>query len=334
MATTLFFVAAFCIVAVFVYMGRYSGRVRVVQRRVINAPIEQVYVQVSGFEHWQDWCPWLEGVSDSARSLSGVCNAKGGALRWHTEKASEGEVEHRLLVEDKRIEQHVRLKHPFSVGGRAIWTFTECDGKTEVTWSMQGRVAFSMRAFAATVNGALALDIRYGLDRLASLLEPADAPRYAITYEGAQEVAPCRYVYRTYSGAISRLSGEMPALLSSLKLQLGDIGVVPQGAPLAVYVKTNIKLRTTVCYLGYPIGDAEVGDLSVRELPAHRAFVVRLRGDYGVLELAWYLAMQRMTVEGLRADQRIAPFERYHVDAAAAIQNDYLTELHIALVTT
>ena len=334
MATTLVFVAAFCLIAVLVYMGRYSGRVRLQQCRLVDAPIAKVFTQVAGLGYWQGWCPWLDGVPDAARSLSGASNAQGSTLRWHSAKASEGLVEHLQLVEHKRIVQTVRLKHPFTVGGRATWTFTECDGKTEVTWSMQARVAFSMRAFAATVKGALALDMRYGLDRLASLLEPANAPRYAITYEGIHDVARCRYVYRSYSGPISALAGEMTASFSSLKQQLAACGVAPQGEPIAVYVKTNIKLRTTVCHLGLPVGDADVGEMPVREMPAQRAFVVRLRGGYGALELAWYLAMQRITVDGLRADQRIAPFERYHVGAETALENDYLTDLHIASVAT
>jgi predicted transcriptional regulator YdeE len=184
------------------------------------------------------------------------------------------------------------------------------------------------------VNGALAFDLRYGLDRLAALLEPPAAPRYSITHEGARDISPCRYVYKTYSGPIKTLAMSMPALLSELQQQLASRNVQPCGAPIAVYLKTNIKLRTTVCQVGLPVADADIGDLPVREIPAHRAFVVTLRGNSSALEIAWYQAMQRLTQESIRPDQRMAPFERYHGGLGAAEVNHCVTELHIPMIVT
>ena len=57
---TLVFVVAFCIVAVLVYMARYSGRLRVTQTRFIDAPMAAVYAAVADFRQWQAWNPWLE----------------------------------------------------------------------------------------------------------------------------------------------------------------------------------------------------------------------------------------------------------------------------------
>jgi hypothetical protein len=99
-----------------------------------------------------------------------------------------------------------------------------------------------------------------------------------------------------------------------------------------VYVKTNIKLRTTVCHIGLPVGDAGVGVLPVRELGAHPAYVVELTGDYAALELAWYLAMQRLTQEAIRPDQRLAPFERYRIGPDRAPSNAWRTALYIPVM--
>ncbi len=333
MINTLVFVSIFCVVAVLVYMGRYSGRIRVEQTRLIDAPLNRVYAQVADLGQWQAWIPWLEHEPEALLALSAPADAADSSCSWSGAKAGEGRIVHKRLVAMERIEQNVRLKHPFTVAGRAVWTFTDRGGKTEVTWSLRARVAFSMRAFAATVNGALAFDLRYGLDRLARTLEPDSAPRYAVHYLGVREVDACRYVYRTYSGPINGLPEATRNAFAELKQQLDASAIAPAGRALALYVKTNIKLRTTVCHLGVPVGDVDVGALPVRELSKHRAFVVRLVGGYGALELAWYLAMQRMTLEAIRPDQRLAPFESYLVSSDTSAESGYVTELYIPVVT-
>lgn len=110
-----------------------------------------------------------------------------------------------------------------------------------------------MRAFAASVQGSVALDFRYGLDRLAALVEPADAHEGPIGALGA---------------AIDRVVGERRTALTRQ-------GVTATGEPIGVYVKTDVKRRTTRCRFGLPIGAAEIKGLDLATLPAHRAFTAR-----------------------------------------------------------
>jgi hypothetical protein len=323
---SLLFVAAFCVVAVLVYMARYSSRVRVERTRLIDAPLATVYAQVAGLKHWGEWNPWLAVGAQPSVSLPG--NAKGGTWSWDSAKSGKGMVEHLKLQELTRIEQRIRLQHPFAVQGKSIWQFSEREGKTEVRWSLRGRVGFSVRAFSQTIQESMALDLRYGLDRLAQSVEPAEAPHYAIQHIGVREVADCRYVYRTYEGPITGLPAAVTQTTEVLLQQLKALDVAPCGAPIAVYVKTNIKLRTTVCHIGIPVGDANAGTLPVRELPLHSVYVVQLQGGRSALELAWYLAMQRMVAEDIKPDQRIAPVEHYLAPTSAG----ELTELHIPVL--
>jgi uncharacterized protein YndB with AHSA1/START domain len=332
MLTTLVFVACFCLVAVLVYMARYSGRVRVSQTRLIDAPIEQVFAQVVDFQNWRAWNPWLALEADVQLDLSGESACPGSLCAWNHHRVGAGTFEFLRSVKLHRIEQRMRLKQPFAVRGRSLWTFVERDGKTEVSWQIKARVAFAMRAFSSTVKGALDLDCKYGLDRLASLVEPDKAPRYYITVLGLRHLAASRYVYQTYQGSINGLPNAMRLCFSDLRWQLNQLGITVTGAPLAFYTKTNIKLRTTVCHMGLPVGDADVGQLAVREMPALRTYGVQLEGGYGALEMAWYLAMQRMTIDGLKPDQRLPPFETYLVEADAVQSNDMVTEVNIPLL--
>jgi hypothetical protein len=332
MMTTLVFVAAFCLVAVLVYMVRYSGRVRLSQTRLIDAPLDQVFAQVADFQHWGAWNPWLAHEPEARLKIVGQPGSVGSQCAWDNTAVGAGSFELVRTVALKSITQKMGLKQPFVVRGRSQWTFADRDGKTEVRWQIHARVAFAMRAFSQTVKAALELDCRFGLDRLAALLEPASAPRYQLTVIGPRDIEACRYVYQTYQGPIKGLPDAMRQCHTDLHAQLEKLDIQPTGAPLAYYTKTNIKLRTTVCHMGLPIGNADAAHQAVREMPAHRAFAVRLQGDCAALELAWYCAMQRLTIDKLKSDQRLPPFETYLVTSATGHSNDCVTEVNIPIL--
>ncbi len=333
--STLVLVVGFCTVAVLVYMARYSGRVRVDQVRLIDAPPQQVYAQLVNLAQWQQWNPWLavgpaatQNVSQPAYQISSSCT-------WERAGAGSGSIKHLRLQPLQSLEQQLSLRQPFKVTGRSSWTLQSVGSQTEVRWSLRGRVAFSMRAFAATVQGSLALDCRYGLDQLASLLEPASAPRYRIVHEGVRDVASQAYVYSAYNGPISGLAQAVRTAVAELRTHMAELGAQVTGVPMALYFRTNIKLRTTVCHIGLPVARVEdAHTLSVREMPACRAYVVRLEGDPSAMEIAWYHAMQRMVAEKIKPDQRLPPFERYLVsgDGDGQFHSDCVTELHVPVL--
>ena len=187
-----------------------------------------------------------------------------------------------------------------------------------------------MRAFAATVKGSLTLDCRFGLDQIASLLEPANAPRYAIVHLGVRELAASRYVYRHYQGSINGLPQAVHDVTAELRQELTANGLLPAGAPRAIYFKTNIKLRTTSCHIAIPVATPDdFNALPVRELAAHRAYVVQLKGDRAALEIAWFYAMQHMVAEKIQPDQRLPPFESYLGEEGDAAGSEQLTELYL-----
>ena len=102
---------------------------------------------------------------------------------------------------------------------------------------------------------------------------------------------------------------------------------------MAIYFKTNIKFRTTVCHIGIPVDVVHNPDsLTVRELAAHKAYVVQLQGNPSALEIAWYLAMQRMVSLKTQPDQRLPPSESYLGSGDDVSENDCVTELHLPIL--
>ncbi len=332
--STIVFVMAFCGVAVFVYMARYSGRLRVEQVRLIAAPLGAVYAQVIDLGHWPAWSPWLDADAGPQLGHTGPADQVGGRLSWDSPRLSCGTVEHLRTAARRQIEQRMRVRQPLPFRGRCVWRFAEVDGKTRVSCSLKGRVGFAMRAFAPTVQGAIALDFRHGLDRLAGLLEPAGMPRYAINHLGVREVAATRYASLRHEGPIDALGDAVPARMAELRQQLAQRQVPTCGDPIAVYASTDIRRRTAVCHIGIPVGTAAITDLAglpTRELAAHRAYVVRLEGSRAGLEVAWYGAMQRLRAEGIQPDPSRPPFERCVGLLTALGGSGLVTELHLPI---
>src|ERR1700741_1780219 len=84
--SSFFFVLAFLIVALLVYMGRYSGRVRAEASRFIAAPPEAVRARVADLAQWQAWNPWLEHARDARAHVDG------DGLAWDVPQVGRGRV--------------------------------------------------------------------------------------------------------------------------------------------------------------------------------------------------------------------------------------------------
>jgi hypothetical protein len=329
---TLIFVLAFCIVAVLVYMARYSGRLRVAQVHTIAAPLAEVHAHIANLALWRPWNPWLEHEPDAPVTVAGPAGAAGQSAHWDGPRTGMGRITNMRVQAPDQVEQRLDFAQPFRFRGRARWRLKALEGgRTEVQWTLKGRVGFTMRAFAKTVQGMVALDFRHGLNRLAQTLEAAPGPACSIDYLGQREVVATRCAHVLYRGPLANLATSVPPAIAKVRQQLAAAGLPSGGDALAIYVKTNVKLRSTECRIGVEIGDDDVGPLAVHKIPAHRAYVVRLQGPASALEMAWYQAMQRLRIENLEPDLRIAPFERYLTPADPTSGQWPITELHLAL---
>lgn len=322
----LLFALALLLMALFVYMGRYSGRVRAEHSRVIAAAPEVVQARVADLAQWQAWNPWLE----HARAASSTVD--GNTLAWDVPHVGRGQVRPLKAPAPQTLRQRLDFALPFAFRGRSDWRFEPAaGGGTRVTWRFKGRVAFTLRAFAATVQGATALDLRFGLDRLAAALEDGP-PAYQITYVGVQD-QPLRHCAQAlYRGPLDTLAATLPPLVADVRRQLAGAGLAAEGTAHVSYLKTQLKRRTIDCRVGVETpGDAAAPDgIKLHEIPPHTAYVLSFDGPPEALELAWYQAMQCLRVEQRRPDPRLPPYARYLGDSAPGRRGR--VDLHLPLL--
>lgn len=307
----LFFALAFAVVALLVYMGRYSGRVRVEESRLIAASPEDVYQRVADLAQWQAWNPWLEHARGAQAEADGI------ALAWDVPQVGRGSVRQTGQTPSRALRQRLEFALPFAYRGRSDWRFEPAPGGTRVTWRFKGRVAFTLRAFAATVQGATRLDLRFGLDRLAAALE-GGPPAYELSYAGVHEQPARRFAQLAHRGALDKLAIELPPTIAAVRAQMAAAGLAAEGPAVVHYLKTQLKLRIVDCRVGVelPAGAAPPPDLKQHEHAAHTAYVLRFDGPPEALELAWYQAMQRLRVEQHQPHPQLPPYARYASESA------------------
>ncbi|HEY9106009.1 MAG TPA: SRPBCC family protein [Roseateles sp.] len=316
----LFFALALFLVVLLVYMGRYSGRVRAEATRFIAAPPAVVQARVEDLAQWQAWNPWLEHAREAQATV------EGGTLAWDVPQAGRGRVTTR-----GPLRQKLSFALPFKFQGRSDWRFEPAPGGTQVTWRFKGRVAFTLRAFAATVQGATALDLRFGLDRLAETLQ-AGPPAYRLDYLGVQAQPARALALQPFSAALDALADELPPRIAAVRTQLDGANLPANGTGVVLYLKTQLKRRVVDGQAGVtlPAATPLPSGLSARELPAHRASVLRFDGPPEALELAWYQAMQRLRVEQLQPDPQLPPHALYLGGTAPGQRG--LVELHLPVM--
>ncbi|NCT82439.1 MAG: hypothetical protein GXC94_04800 [Comamonadaceae bacterium] len=305
----LFFALALLLVVLFVYMGRYSGRVRAEATRFIAAPPAAVQARVADLAQWQAWNPWLEHARDAPATVNG------DTLAWDVPQVGHGQLRALKPPSPQALRQQLRFWLPFAFKGRSDWRFEPAPGGTQVTWRFKGRVAFTLRAFAATVQGATQLDLRFGLDRLAAALQAEPSP-YALAYLGVQDQPARQYAQQPYRGPLDSLAAQLPPRIDQVRAELAQAGLPADGTAVAHYLKTHLKLRSVECRIGVELpGETALPDLpdglKLHEQPAHAAYVLCFDGSPEALELAWYQAMQRLRVELRQPHPQLPPYARY-----------------------
>ena len=297
---------AFVIIVFLVYVGRFSGRLRVERRRFIAAPAELVYASVHDFSTWAHWNPW-----SAFRPLAVLEVGKSGkSLRWQGD--GEGEIRALRQQEGRRITQHWQVQAPFRYRGKVEWLFAPVEGGVEVTWRFRGRVSFGLRAFARTVQGVADFDARYALDRLSAWLAPGEAD-YRLEFEGIREFPALSLVGVSDEAKNEKLAARQPAAWASLDARLSDNALLASGEGRVLFLSTNLKTGVVRSIYGYPVAAAPAlpSPLVRREIPACQAVSVRFAGRPEDLDLAWYQAMQYLRAEGMSPHPSIPPAEIY-----------------------
>jgi ribosome-associated toxin RatA of RatAB toxin-antitoxin module len=145
---------------------------RVERSTTINAPAEKVYNQVADFSNYMNWNPWTKMDPEAKNTVSENSKGVGAVWSWEGKKVGKGSLTIEKAVENKSLETKLVFTAPRQDEGKGYWTFEETDGKTKVTWAMEGELGYPVGRFMGLMmEGMLGDSFEEGLTNIKEIVE-------------------------------------------------------------------------------------------------------------------------------------------------------------------
>lgn len=211
----------------------------------IAASPADLYAVVSDFRQWPRFSPWAKLDPNQQETHSGSPSGKGAGYAW---KGNSDVGEGRMTITDVKPNESITIKLeflvPFPATNTTTFTFKATDdGRTTVTWAMDGTNGFMGKAFGLIVDmdTMVGKDFAGGLADLGKSVEAEVQARKAAAVPAAAPAAPAEDEAQPTDGAIAEEVGAeagAPApsddALAAQPADAVPAEADPDGAPAAV----------------------------------------------------------------------------------------------------
>jgi hypothetical protein len=181
MLTVLGLIAAILLaaIAVILVLAALKPDTFVVQRSAtIDAPPDQIFPLIDGFDNWSQWSPYEKKDPAMRRTRSGPASGKGAHYAWDGNgNVGKGSMEISNSVRPSRVTLDLRFERPFTAHNVVDFTLQPAGRSTTVTWAMQGRVKFLHKIMHVLCNmdRMCGRDFEAGLASLKTIAERQSA---------------------------------------------------------------------------------------------------------------------------------------------------------------
>lgn len=255
---------------------------------LIDAPVEDVYGNISSLEAQSVWAPWKEEDPEMVNTYAGQRGTVGSRNGWTGEKAGVGNQVITAIDEGKRVESEMEFIEPKEMAGKAdAWleVAPKGDAQTEATWGfkLDMDLPFFMRGMGimiqSSMESGLGPNYEKGLANLKALCEKRDTylgytmkqfKQPAQAYLIERSIVPVGEISQTYANTF-------PKLVSAA----GDAGLDVAGPPCGIIYAWNEAEGTADLAVAIPISEAkDAGEFKAITIPGHEAIAADYWGDY------------------------------------------------------
>lgn len=303
-------------------------KIHVTRSQQVPAPAGEVFAIVRDFKQWRPWSPWL--IAEPACEVTYPQDGSGYA--WDGEIVGAGKME---VVADKQGESmttKLNFIKPFKSEADVTFTFTENDGGTEVTWSMDSSLPFFMFFFKGMMESFIGMDYERGLLMLQEYAETGEVSS-GLEFPGVENFAGCRFVGIRREAPMAEMAEAMGGDFGRVNQWVEGSGAEPAGKPLSIYHKWNPVKRIAEYTAAIPVSGSpgELPDGLVEgAVPACRTYPVKHTGPYRYLGNAWASGIMHSRAKRFKKLNSIAPFEIYENDPAETAEKDLVTVVRFA----
>ena len=141
----------------------------------INAPIDQVWKNVSSLSAMDQWSPWNTKDPDMERSLTGIDGEVGARQSWVSQKKDVGEGSQTIVGVDEpnRLLTKLEFIKPFKSEADAYVKLDKTSEGTNATWGFESQMAYPMNIMKLFMNFEKNMDKDFGagLEKLKNICE-------------------------------------------------------------------------------------------------------------------------------------------------------------------
>lgn len=145
---------------------------RVERTATINASAGEIYSQVVDLNNYLKWNPWSKMEPGAKNTISEKSVGVGASWSWEGEIVGTGSLTIQKAEENKSVETKIVFTSPRQDEAKGIWSFEEADGKTIVTWAMEGELSYPIGRFMGLMmDGMMGKDFEKGLANIKEIVE-------------------------------------------------------------------------------------------------------------------------------------------------------------------
>jgi len=163
------------VVATVLILAASKPDIFVVQRTAtIRADSGKVFPCINDFHNWAAWSPYEKIDPTMKKTFSGASSGKGAVYEWKgNNKAGTGRMEILESSAPTKVTIKLDFLKPFEGHNTSEFTMSPKGDSTEVTWAMQGPLAFMMKVMHVfiSMDKLLGKDFEEGLANLKAIAE-------------------------------------------------------------------------------------------------------------------------------------------------------------------
>ena len=326
----LFFIAAF--------FG--PNKYRVTRSIEIDAPISTVWNQVSLYNNWKNWSPWI-GVDPRAKyTLEGEDGEVGTTFSWkgNPNKTGRGSMTTTGMNINEKFEYELSFLEPYEMDAKGFLLLEEKGNKTFVKWSSGGDIPFMQRTMMlfSDIDGMIGPSFESGLLKMKDFLEgkivagDGNIEEYVVT-EVTFEAR--NYLGNKQESTISEVMKQAFYQTNFMKIGgfIGENNIQMTGPPATITWEWNEKDSTCVIAPVFSVDNSvsiKEGDMKTFALKEQRAILVKYYGNYSKMHKAHdaldnYLHMHKLS--------HTLVIEEYVNDPTEVEEKDLLTNIYYLL---
>lgn len=228
---------------------------------LVNAEKEKVKNYMGNFDNFQEWSPWAEMDDDMEVEISGKPGTVGSKYEWEgNEDVGEG-VMTITDVSNDTVKIQLVFEEPFESESPTYYAFKDIDGKTEVTWYMEGEMAYpwNIMGLFFSMEDAIGKDFEKGLEKLKTAVEEQSKSQIKTPVIETVEVPMRKFIGRRSIVKFEDMQNFYSENFSDAYKAIGEKQLEFDGSPSGIYFLWEPEKQEADMAAAIPVLDLEEG---------------------------------------------------------------------------